>query len=97
MMAHAVPFLRHLHMDQLIELKRKLFASLQSSFSLCCARQRCLLLLSVFTLDTPKLTLEPFYSALSLTLLRLSPITLSSRPAFASTSSTIFLFVITKL
>ena len=93
MMAHAVAFLRHLHMDQLIELKRMLFVSLQSSFSLCCARQRCLLLLSVFTLDT----LEPFYSALSLTLLRLSPITLSSRPAFAGTSSTIFLFVITKL
>ena len=60
MMAHAVPFLRHLHVDQLIELKRNLLVSLQSSFSLCWARQRCLLLISVLTLDTPKQTLEPF-------------------------------------
>ena len=95
-LANAVPFLRHLHMDQLIELKRKLLASLQSSFFLCCARQRCLLLLSIFTLDTPNQTLEPFCSALSLTLLRLSPMALSSRPAFAGTSSTIFLLINTK-
>ena len=97
MMANAVPFLRHLHMDQLIEVKRKLLASLQSSFFLCCARQSCLLPISVITLDTPNQTRDPFFSALSLTLLRLSPIALSSRPAFAGTSSTIFLLINTKL
>ena len=63
-MANAVPFLRHLHVEQLMELRRKLFASLQSSFSLCCARQRCLLPVPVITLDTPNQTLQPFYSAL---------------------------------